>query len=178
MCASPPCACWCPSCAAVVLGLGRSCPDGSSGSSTSHCSSKPLPFLWRDQLDADTLRRKSQNKYVSNEHAAKGPRPGVKPRVCTWDAHSINWANWRPTIYSHDVEKKSLEFLTNLAGMLSNDGFIKKSPMNIYVCILTGFFNPKMSAHIWVLTVCWRQTWAQRLKSNYLVSVYCCWLKL
>lgn len=45
-------------------------------------------------------------------------------------------------------KKKSLEFLTNLAGMLSNDGFIKKSPMNIYVCILTGFFNPKMSAHI------------------------------
>lgn len=41
-----------------------------------------------------------------------------------------------------------LEFLTNLAGMLSNDGFIKNSPMNIYVCVLTGFFNPKMSTHM------------------------------
>lgn len=62
--AFPPCACWCPSCATGVLGWGRSCPDGSSGSSTSHCSNKPLLFPWTDQLDADNLRRKSLYKCV------------------------------------------------------------------------------------------------------------------
>lgn len=52
-----PCACWYPSCATGVQGSERSCPDGRSGSSTSRCSSKPLPFHWKAQQDTDTLKK-------------------------------------------------------------------------------------------------------------------------
>lgn len=52
-----PCVCWYPSCATDEQGSERSCPDGSSGSSTSHCSSKPLPFHGKFQPDTDTLEK-------------------------------------------------------------------------------------------------------------------------
>lgn len=63
-CALTPCACWCPNCAAGVQGWGRSCPDGSSGNSTNHCSSKLWPFLWTVQLDVDTLGKETLGKYT------------------------------------------------------------------------------------------------------------------